>query len=230
MGDGSVVLVVGVALVVGLLALGIWYQAVRRRRLTEWAARNGWVYADSDDSLVTISDRYPFGEGHHRRTAEVLRGQFSGRDATSFVYRWRTGNGKQEQQHSVHVVAVALPAYLPIVEVVPEGLGARLARAFGGQDLSFESDEFNRAFRIQAFDEPTAYAIVHPRLMERLLLPDARQVAWRTDGVRILSWQSGTTDLGTLATRLSVVSAVVSAIPRHVWQDHGYDPLRSPAR
>ena len=63
-----------------------------------------------------------------------------------------------------------------------------------------------------------------------LLLPDARQVAWRTDGVRILSWQSGTTDLGTLATRLSVVSAVVSAIPRHVWQDHGYDPLRSPAR
>ena len=98
MGDGSVVLVVGVALVVGLLALGIWYQAVRRRRLTEWAARNGWVYADSDDSLVTISDRYPFGEGHHRRTAEVLRGQFSGRDATSFVYRWRTGNGNTPTQ------------------------------------------------------------------------------------------------------------------------------------
>lgn len=230
MGDGSLVLVVGGVLVVGVLALGIWYQAVRRRKLSEWAARNGWSYADADDSLVNLSQRDPFGEGHHQRTAEVLRGRFAGRETVSFVYRWRTGSGKEEQHHSAHVVAVALPAYLPIVEVAPEGLGARLAKAFGGQDLRFESDEFNRAFRVQAYDERTAYAIVHPRLMERLLMADGRQVAWRTDGTWILSWQNGATDLETLAMRLSVLTAVVSAIPRHVWQDHGYDPLTEPAR
>jgi hypothetical protein len=228
--NGAVVLLLGLVVAVGGLVLTIWYQAARRRTLSTWAARNGWTYADSDDSLVTLSRRDPFGEGHHRCTAEVLRGRFSGRDVVSFVYRWRTGSGKDEQRHAAHVVAVALPAYLPIVEVVPEGLGARLAAAFGGQDLRFESEEFNRAFRVQAYDERTAYAIVHPRLMERLLEPDGRLVAWRTDGTWILSWHTGATDLDTLASRLSVLGSVVSAIPRHVWQDHGYDPLAEPAR
>lgn len=228
--NGAMVLLLGLVVAVGGLVLTIWSQAARRRMLSTWAARNGWTYADSDDSLVTLSQRDPFGEGHHRGTAEVLRGRFDGREVVSFVYRWRTGSGKEEQHHSAHVVAVALPTCLPIVEVVPEGLGARLAAAFGGQDLRFESEEFNRAFRIQAYDERTAYAIVHPRLMERLLEPDGRLVAWRTDGTWILSWRTGATDLDSLASRLSVMGAVVSAIPRHVWQDHGYDPLVEPTR
>ncbi len=228
--NGAMVLLLGLVVAVGGLVLTIWYQAARRRMLSTWAARNSWTYADSDDSLITLSQRDPFGEGHHRSTAEVLRGRFAGRDVVSFVYRWRTGSGKEEQHHSAHVVAVALPTYLPIVEVVPEGLGTRLAAAFGRQDLRFESEEFNRAFRIQAYDERTAYAIVHPRLMERLLEPDGRLVAWRTDGTWILSWRTGATDLDSLASRLSVMGAVVTAIPRHVWQDHGYDPLAEPIR
>ena len=31
-------------------------------------------------------------------------------------------------------------------------------------------------------------------------------------------------DLARLAPRLGLLSAVVRSIPRHVWQDHGYDP------
>lgn len=225
-------MVFGVGLVVGVgaLVLTIWYQAARRKRLVEWARANGWQHLDSDPSLVDLSSRYPFGQGHRRRVREVLRGRFAGAPALSFVYTWRTGSGKSETTHTVHVAALGLPAYLPIVEVAPEGILGRFATAFGVQDLRFESEEFNRAFRVQAYDERTAYAVVHPRLMHRLLEPDARAVAWRTDGTWILSWQLGTTDLASLASRLGLLSAVVAAIPRHVWQDHGFDPLAPPAR
>jgi hypothetical protein len=228
-GPGAV-LVVGVVLVVAVLVVGVWYSTVRRKRLVEWAARNGWSYTSSDPSLENLSSRYPFDEGHGRRTGEVLRGRFAGTDALSFVYSWKTGSGKDEHSHTAHVAALALPAWLPVVEVTPQGVLDRVATALGAQDLRFESEEFNRAFRIQASDERTAYGVVHPRLMERLLQPDGRRTAWRIDGAWILSWQNGATDLDTLATRLGLLSAVVAAVPRHVWQDHGYDPLAGPAR
>jgi len=222
--------VVGIVVVVAVLALGIWSRSVRRKRLLEWAQASGGRYVGDDSSLVAFSTRYPFGQGHARRAREVLRGRFAGADAISFTYTWKTGSGKDEQSHTVHVLALALPAYLPIVEVAPESVLDRVARTFGGQDMRFESEDFNRAFRVQAYDERTAHAVLHPRLMERLLESDGRTVSWRTDGTWILSWRGGATDLDSMATRLGVMSAVVAAIPRHVWQDHGYDPLAPPAR
>ena len=226
----SMLFVVGILAVAVIGVGGWWLQAKRREKLAQWAAANGWLYVDSDPSLVDLSQRYPFGDGHARRTGEVLRGRFGGHEALSFVYTWKTGSGKDESTHTAHVVALALPAYLPIVEVTPESALDRVAKAFGGQDLRFELEEFNRAFRIQAYDERTAHAVIHPRLMERLLQPDARDLSWRTEGTWILSWQAGATDLDSLARRFGVLSAVVASIPRHVWQDHGFDPLAPPAR
>ncbi len=221
---------IGVVLVLLVGAVGFWVQRKRRERLVEWARVNGWTYVSSDPSLVDLSTRYPFGQGRSRRTSEVLRGRFQGGEALSFVYSWKTGSGKSETTHTVHVAALALPAYLPIVEVTPEGIFDRVVTAMGMQDLRFESEAFNRAFRVQAHDERTAYAVIHPRLMERLLQPDARGEAWRTDGVWILSWRNGATDLDSLGTRFALLSAIVASVPRHVWQDHGYDPLAPPAR
>lgn len=221
----STVFGLGIALFLVVGGVGFWLQRKRRERLMGWARLNGWTYLSSDPSLVDLSTRHPFGQGRARRTSEVLRGRFQGRDALSFVYSWKTGSGKSESTHTAHVVALALPAYLPIVEVTPEGVLDRIATAVGVQDLRFESEAFNRAFRVQAYDERTAYAVIHPRLMERLLQPDARGEAWRTDGTWILSWRSGATDVDSLAARFGLLSAVVASVPRHVWQDHGYDPL-----
>ena len=47
------------------------------------------------------------------------------------------------------------------------------------------------------------HAILHPRLMERLLRGDALGNAWRIEGTWILSWELGTTDLDRLASRLA---------------------------
>lgn len=226
MGDNSsnVVFVLGLVLVVGLFIVGLWVQKKRHERFRAWALRIGWTYAESEHGLAGISSGQPFGVGGSRKATEVLRGRFESYPAVSFTYSWTTGSGKNKSTHHAHVVALALPTYLPTVEVTPEGLGARLAKLVGVQDIQFESDDFNRAYRVAAPDERTGHAIVHPRLMERLLRTDALGTAWRIDGTWILSWDSGETNLDRLAPRLGVLAAVVRSIPRHVWLDHGYDP------
>lgn len=220
-GVGLVLMVVAIAVLCGLIVL-VNHQ--RRQRLMQWAQNIGWTYADRDDGYVHLQSGDPFGEGYDQRAVDVLAGRYEGMPAVSFTYRWTTGHDKDKQTHDAHVVALALPAYLPVVEVTPEGIGARLGKLFGAQDIQFESDDFNRAYRVTAFDERVAHAVLHPRLMERLLRSDALGCRWRIEGTWIASATSGGMDLDAIAPRLGVLSAVVRSIPRHVWLDHGYDP------
>ena len=213
--------------VIAFAILGWWASAKRRERLKAWATTNGWTYAPSDRSLVDFSRMQPFGVGHSKRATDVLAGRYDGHSALSFTYRWTTGSGKNQTTQTAHVVGVVLPTYLPTVELTPEGLGARLAKLVGAQDIQFESEDFNRKFRVASSDPKVAHAIVHPRLMERMLRADADGCTWRIEGTWILSWATGPTDLDRLATRLGLLSAVVRSIPRHVWLDHGFDPLAS---
>jgi hypothetical protein len=212
---------------IGFVAVGWWASVKRRERLQRWAQVNGWTFASSDRSLVDFSRAQPFGVGHSKKATEVLAGRYDGHSALSFTYRWTTGSGKEASTHTAHVVGLALPAFLPTVEVTPDGLGAKLAKLVGAQDIQFESEDFNRAFRVASSDPQVAHAIVHPRLMERMLRADARGSCWRIEGTWILTWATGSTDLDRLASRLALLSAVVRSVPRHVWLDHGFDPLTS---
>lgn len=227
--DRYVLLAVAVVLTGAMIAA--WVTGRRRRRLAEWAATTpGWAYWPQDPSLLNISFRFPFGTGESRSVTEVLRGTFAGREAASFLYTYTERAGRGAATYRFHVVAMRLPQCLPVVEVVPEGIASRAETALGAQDMRFESEAFNRAYRIQARHERAAHAIIQPLLMERLLRPDARDVAWRIDGDWVLSWRSGATDLDTLAARLSVLAAVVSSVPQFVWQDYGYGPFPDPDR
>ena len=206
-------------------AVQAWLRMQRRARLQAWAQATAWRYTPRDDGWTTISSSHPFGQGRDHRACDVVQGPYDGRDALAFDYRWTTGHGRDRTVHHAHVVALRLPTFLPTVQVTPEGLGTVLAHLVGAQDVRFESEDFNRAYRVTARDLRTASDVLNPRLLERLLRTDARGVSWRIDGVWILSWQAGGWDLDSLATRLGVLAAVVRAVPRHVWQDHGYDPL-----
>ncbi len=207
-----------------VLGAGLWLEARRRKAVREWAERVGWTYVGSDRSLVGRWRGAPFGTGSSRRTSEVVVGPWQGRQCVSFRYQFTTGSGKNRTTHTYHVVAMALPAYLPTLELTPEGVGARIAKAFGGQDIQFESEDFNRAWRVRAADERFAHAVVHPRLMARLLQGDARGLALRVEGTDVLCWAQGNPNLDGLARRLTVMAAVADAVPRFVWQDHGHDP------
>ena len=208
----------------------IWLQLRRNRRIKAWAAASGWTYVGRDPSLVNRWQGEPFGKGDSRAASDVLVGHWAGRPAVSFTYSFRTGTDDHETTSTYHVVALPLPAYLPRLELTPEGFGARLAAVFGRQDIQFESEEFNRGWRVASRDLKFAHDVVHPRLMERLLRPDARGVCLRISGTDILTWTVGSTDLERISGRLGLMTAVIESVPRYVWQDHGYDPALPAAR
>ncbi|MBO0899297.1 hypothetical protein J1G43_04870 [Cellulomonas sp. zg-ZUI22] len=227
---GGMLLLIGAVAVLSAVG-GAWLRRRRAAELTAWAAATGWTFAPRDPGLglAALQTGRPFGQGRSRTVTEVLTGTYEGLSAVSFTYTWTTGSGDERREHEVHVVALRLPAHLPTLEVTAEGVGARVAKAFGARDLQLESAAFNAAYRVDAPDARTAHAILHPRTLERLLRPDALGVAWRIEGTWITSWETGATDTARIAPRLGVLAAVVRGVPRHVWQDHGYDPARDDA-
>jgi hypothetical protein len=218
------------AFVLLLLALPIvlggmlWYTYRRHQAVVAWAAAAGWTLVGTDRSLVDRWRGAPFRIGHAKSVSELLTGRFGGRDARSFAYRYTTGSGKNQSTSTFHVLTLALPAYLPTLELTHDGLGARIAKVVGGQDISFESTAFNDAWRVEAAIPKFAHDVIHPRLMERLLRPDALGMSIRIEGTDILCWTHGTPRLESIAARLQVLVAIVDAVPRFVWLDHGYDP------
>lgn len=223
--------VTGVLMVLGMITLVVggalaawWYTTQRAKALAAWAATIGWTYLGTDPSLATRWQGAPFGIGGSRRVSELITGTYGGAPATSFTYRYTTGSGKNRQVHVFHVVSLGLPTWLPGLQLTPQGVGARIVTALGGQDLEFESEDFNRQWRVEARDEKYAHDVLHPRTLERLVRPDARGLSLRLAGTDVISWAPGATDPETLAGRLGVMRALVDGIPRFVWLDNGYDP------
>ncbi|MCC2315789.1 DUF3137 domain-containing protein [Cellulomonas xiejunii] len=214
----------GVIGVIGV-AIGNAWQKRRHDKLATWARANGWDYARYDAALERIQTGAPFSTGDSHAAMEVMRRDWQGWPAVSFTYRWTTGSGKDQSTHFAHVVALRLPADLPRLDVTPEGVGARLRKLAGGKDLQLELEAFNREYRVVAADERTAHAVLHPRLMERLLQPHLVGRPWRIENTWLVTWEDGRTDVDQIAARLMTLTAVADAVPRHVWQDHGHDPL-----
>lgn len=219
--------VVPVAVLVLFLAVVgfVWWSHRRRlQRKREWAASVGWVLVGTDRTLPGRWSERPFGVGRRRRVTELVVGTFEGRPAMSFAYRYTTGAGRNQRTLTFHVVAMALPAYLPTLELTPDNALQRFTSRFGAQDIQFESKAFNDAWRIVARDERFAHSVLHPRLMERLLQPDATGMSWRFEGTDVLCWAPGAPRYDLIGPRLRVMSDVVAGVPRFVWLDHGYDP------
>lgn len=211
-----------------LLALGVRSNARRRRRIAEWAAARGWTVLQPDPAFLARWSGQPFRGGG--QISEVITGAHAGRPAVTLQYSYSTGSGKDRRTYYFHVVSMALPARLGRLELTPDDAGAKLAKLFGGRDLDFELEEFNRTWRVAA--EPTKFGsdVLHPRLMERLLAPDAKGLCLRIDGGDILWWGAGRPALGLVDVRLALLAEIVDSIPRFVWQDYGYDPIDVAAR
>jgi hypothetical protein len=196
----------------------------RLKTFAAWAATTGWLLLPEDGSLVGRWRQHPFGLGDSRRALEVLSGTWSGSSATSFTYRFVTGGGKDRTTHLYHVVALALPSFLSTLTLTQEGVGARLAKLVGGQDLQFESEDFNRAWRVECATPKYAYDVITPRVMERMLRPDAVGLGIRIEGTDVVCWAPGEQSLEALAPRLDLLATIRDAVPAFVWREHGYDP------
>jgi hypothetical protein len=214
---------------VGLIVLVVVLvrRANQRRHAAnhQWAVARGWQYTPRVDGLERRWQSPPFGRGGSRRASEVFTGNFHGRQALSFSYTYVTSNGKNSTTHTHHVVALQLPVPLPWVQLSPDGAGTSIAKFFGGQDIEFESVAFNEAWRIQGPPGQFPFDLIHPRMMERLLQPDAVGRNITIEGRDVFLWIHGSQKLQNIDPYLNLLFGFIEQIPRHLWLNVGYDPL-----
>jgi hypothetical protein len=224
--ESGLFVVVMVLLVATGVAVAWWGHRARVALLERWAAENGWELHVPDPALTRRWRGEPFGEGRARRATEVLTGLFQGRSAVSFTYSWTTGSGKEATTHQAHVVVLLLHTSLPTLQLTPEGLGARLAKVFGGQDIQLESEDFNRAWRVESGDLRFAHDVLHPRTMARLLEPGFSRRFLRIEGDAVLTWTGGRTVPDNVLPQLGRLAVLADGIPDFVWLDRGVRPPR----
>lgn len=218
----AVLIVLLVAAVAGGAAWLAWHaERQRRARYLAVAADNGLTYTPRDDSWARRFDGAPFGRGSSRRATHVLRGQWGGREAVVFSYRYvvqhNNGQHTTSTTYRFTVCALRLPVAVPRLELTSENVLTRLAGAFGFEDLELENEDFNRRFRVSADDRRFAYDVLHPRAMEQVLAWPALNL--RLSGADALLWERGTCDPEHVLSRLAALSQVVDGIPAYVWAD-----------
>lgn len=174
------------------------------RAVAEFARANGWSYQ--------ARGWHPFDPGPpywNRSSAgctHLVSGTYRGHDFVAFVFA-----------HEAQVVTLKLPMSLPLVEIRPQGLAGQAQLAV--PSVTLESEAFDRRFQIHADDAKFASDILHPRLMEDLLL--APPLCWRIWRDDLVGWWPGEPAPARILTYLAVLNTIKDAIPAFVWHDYG---------
>jgi hypothetical protein len=228
-----VVLAVGAAAFIALTVFGWWADKRRREQLMAFCRSKGWSFVSEDPTLVDRWTGTPFGQGERRRARQVVTGTDRARAMVAFDYSYVTSSTdsrgqRAETTHRFAVVALALPTWLPRLQLTPENLLTRAAAAIGiDPDIELESEDFNRRYRVSARQPKFASDVLTPRTMQALLAQPA--TAMRIDGNVLIGWESGELEPVGLLARLTTLHALVDGIPGFVWKDHGYDPGVGPS-
>jgi hypothetical protein len=221
MNSRAVLIVVLVVIVVAVM-LVVSYIANQRRQkaFAAWAAQHGYTYAPHDDRFSDLPWGNPFGLGHSREAGDVLTGASNGRPVACFTYSYKTttSNGKttQTETHYFSIYSLHLPRALPELRVGREGFFSSVARAIGIHDIEFESEEFNRAFKVKCDDRKFASDVLHPRMMQFLL--DTNAPGFTIVGADIVLVDRGRLDLTTVEPNVDYLGRILDSIPEFVWE------------
>lgn len=191
-----------------------------RAEARAFAGLSGWTVQESLDGFFAGLKTPPF-DAQEMTYTQVVTGRFGGYECYDGLFEWRKRiDGDNYISGSHRVAAVRLPDELPRLLLVPEGLGARLAKAFGGADIDFESSTFNRSWRVVADNPQVAYEMLSPRVLARLDEMESKSplLFERGLGVRIDDDSKG---IDSLAERLSGLLAVVRFLPQYTIDDYG---------
>lgn len=207
-----------VALVVGVL---VHLRRQKERELREarrWAVARGWNFSQINPALDRRWTVGPMGLGRNRTAYNVVSGTFDQLPVAVFRFRHTTGSGDSQSTSYFTCYTVSLPTRVPHLLARPEG-------AFvSGRDLQFELMQFNDLWRVTAPDPRYAHDLMHPRMMERLLQPDAFGVTIAFGGTDVLMITNGITSMDLFDSRLRLLSDIVGLVPRFVWSNLGAEP------
>jgi hypothetical protein len=172
----SVLILVLVVAVAGAIAW-LAYKAKQKRReaLFVFASQHGLEYSRQDVWSLDRSYGFAlFGKGDGRGCENVLTGRWEAlplREADYWYYdETSDGRGGHSRSYKYFSVIVAdLTCALPHMSIERENVMTRLADHLGFHDIEFESEQFNRAFRVSSGDRAFAFRLIDARMMQWLL-------------------------------------------------------------
>ncbi len=217
-----------IVVVLAVVAASVWFSAVRTRRrrsaLASFAAAYGLRYSPEDPFGLVDYDFHLLDLGDGRGCENVVSGVWQGlpvKEADYWYYdRSRDAQGHTSKTyHRFSIVLADLEAIVPEVSIQKEGMLSTLAGHLGFHDLEFESEDFNREFRVSAGDREFAYKLVDARMM-RWLLSTSGEFGFETNGSNLLVWchRRRPTDLVPL---VGTAKAFSDHVPNLVWSEYG---------
>jgi hypothetical protein len=157
-----------------------------------------------------------FDRGHARKASNVMYGRTAdGHDRRAFDYQYTTGSGKNRKVHTFSCGLISTGAAWPQLTLGPEGFFERVMDVIGGDDIQFESEEFNREWEVRSSDPRFASAMIDPEMM-LFLMEKAQGARIEVSGPWILfSGERGDPDQ--LPQLIASAEAFRAGVPPVVW-------------
>lgn len=220
-------------MVVGVFVLVVYvavrhFQETRKRRedLALWALQHGLDYSQQDPHNLDDLDFHLFTLGDGRGCDNVLTGTWQDmpvRLADYWYYDEDTdSNGRSSRTYQRFSIALLeIDARLPHVRIGHETALSRFGDKLGFRDIEFESEQFNRRFRVHAKDREFAYKLLDARMMT-WLLTTAGKHCYEVHGSSVLV-HTKRLPPAALTTLLHAGKGFIGQVPRLVWADYGTD-------
>jgi len=200
----------------GLVIWRLWQKWERRRTgMARIALRHGLAYSREDPyNLGPLTSRLFNPKAANAELRNVLAGRWEGMRVRLGEYHYSDRRGDNQYVHVRSVLLVPIDAEVPHVRIAQEH-----AVLPSGVGIDFESNEFNRRFRVEARDPRFAYKLVDARMMEWLLGAPGRY-SYEVHGRWVLV-HSRLLPPEQLPVLLRAGKEFVDRIPRLVWAEYG---------
>lgn len=227
-----------IGVVVLIIVLATQYEKKRREKLSAFAAENGYEYYPHGDpsgaepsgcNFFALGSGFgqwfsrfqgfsPFGAGHSQSASNLMVKRGDGRTWYFFDYKYTTGSGKHQSTHYFSIAVIEMRTFFPGLRIRGESFFDKIGAFVGFRDIEFESEEFNRRFHVSSSSEQFAYAVVHPRMMEFLMV--GWDVDWQLSGEYLLVAMSGRMDVGELGATQYKLEQFLEQVPEFVLRDY----------
>ncbi|WP_444964015.1 hypothetical protein [Nocardiopsis sp. M1B1] len=218
------VLVIAALVVVGVIGAAVAGSAAERRRsraLSLWASREGWRYDRERPELVDRFEGVPFLERRsNARARHVLCAELRGRRVLAYEYGYAAPHPQQRHRTVAHVytvVAVALPAGVPLLQVEEAGAGAPQPRSDGARAWTAGEAAFDERFAVVTGDEAFAATVLGEPVREWLLSREG-VCPFRLGGRYLVAWEREPLETGRVRERADAAIGLLERVPSGVWE------------
>lgn len=167
------------AVMIAGILLKMRAEELRRRGLASLADRLGLGFSAHDPSGLLFLPFALFQSGDGQGLENVLHGEWRGMPLAAFdfwFYEETTdSDGGTHRSYRRFSCAVSeVEAEFPSLTIGRDNIFTRISDALRGDEISFETDEFNREFNVESGDRRFAHALIDQRMMAWLLEADGR--------------------------------------------------------